>query len=448
MSRKAELLIVDDEETFRVILGRELEARGHSVATAGTGEAALERIRCESFEVVLLDIKLPGMDGLAVLEALRELAPLTQVVVLTGHGALDTAIRAMKLGAYDFLTKPFQFDELEAVLQKAREKRALQQENVALKQELARHERFSEFVGRSAPLREVLDLIARVAATDSTVLVTGESGVGKELAARAIHRTSRRSSQPIVVVDCSALHEELLQSELFGHEKGAFTGAHALKRGLLEVADGGSIFLDEIGEFSLPLQAKLLRVLETGTFRRVGGLRDIVVDVRVITATNRNLPQMVEQGQFREDLFYRINVFSIVLPPLRERRQDVPLLAKYLAQRLAGGRDIEFTKEAIDLLMNYHWPGNVRELQNVIERAIILSDGPYIEAKHLPVNLRATPPLPEPTVEAGYPTLEEVERRYIAKLLRELDGHRTRVAQALGISERNLYRKLREYRLG
>ena len=188
-------------------------------------------------------------------------------------------------------------------------------------------------------------------------------------------------------------------------------------------------------------------MLETGTFRRVGGLRDIVVDVRVITATNRNLPQMVEQGQFREDLFYRINVFSIVLPPLRERRQDVPLLAKYLAQRLAGGRDIEFTKEAIDLLMNYHWPGNVRELQNVIERAIILSDGPYIEAKHLPVNLRATPPLPEPTVEAGYPTLEEVERRYIAKLLRELDGHRTRVAQALGISERNLYRKLKEYRL-
>ncbi len=448
MSRRAELLIVDDEETFRLVLARELEARGHSVATACTGEEALERIRCERYEAVLLDVKLPGMDGLAVLEALRELAPLTQVVVLTGHGALETAIRAMKLGAYDFLTKPLQLDELEAVLQKAREKRTLQQENVALKQELARHERFSEFVGRSAPLREVLDLIARVAATDSTVLVTGESGVGKELAARAIHRTSRRSGQPIVVVDCSALHEELLQSELFGHEKGAFTGAHALKRGLLEVADGGSIFLDEIGEFSLPLQAKLLRVLETGTFRRVGGLRDIVVDVRVIAATNRNLPQMVEQGRFREDLFYRINVFAIVLPPLRERRQDIPLLAERLAQRLAGGRDIEFTKEAIDLLMSYHWPGNVRELQNVIERAIILSDGPYIEAKHLPVNLRATPPLPEPTAEEGYPTLQEVERRYIAKLLRELEGHRTRVAQALGISERNLYRKLKDYRLG
>lgn len=447
MTGKADILIVDDEDTFRRVLAHELEARGHSVATAATGEEALDRIRDGSYHMVLLDVRLPGIDGLAVLEALREQAPLTQVIMLTGHGALDTAIRAMKLGAYDYLTKPLQLDELEAVLQKAAEKRALQQENVALKQELARHERFHEFIGKSPALRDVLDLIARVAPTGSTVLLTGESGVGKELAARAIHRTSSRSGKPFVVVDCSSLHEELLQSELFGHEKGAFTGAHALKPGLFEVADGGTIFLDEIGEFSLPLQAKLLRVLETGTFRRVGGVRDIVVDVRVIAATNRELARMVEGGQFREDLFYRINVFSIVLPPLRERRSDIPYLAKYLTRRVAGARELEFDKEAIDMLVGYHWPGNVRELQNVIERAVILCEGRTIEPKHLPVNLRATAAFPEPAAEGGYPTLEDLERRYIARLLRELDGHRTRVAQALGISERNLYRKLKEYRL-
>ncbi len=447
MTRKADILLVDDEEIFRRVLARELEARGHAVATAGTAEEALERIRTESYEVVLLDMKLPGMDGLAGLEALRELSPLTQVIVLTGHGALETGIRAMKLGAYDYLTKPCPLDELEAVLQKAKEKRALQQENVVLKQELARQDRFSEFIGRSEALREVFHLIARVAPTDSTVLLTGESGVGKELAARAIHRTSLRNGRPFVVVDCSSLHEELLQSELFGHEKGAFTGAHALKRGLFEVADGGTIFLDEIGEFGLPLQAKLLRVLETGTFRRVGGLRDILVDVRVIAATNRNLPQMVERGQFREDLFYRINVFSIDLPPLRERRADIPLLAKYFVQRAAGGRALELTNEAMDVLTTHHWPGNVRELQNVIERAVILVEGRTIEARNLPGTLRVPATLPEHTGDGDYPTLEDIERRYIATLLREMDGRRARVARVLGISERNLYRKLKDYRL-
>ena len=447
MTRRAEILIVDDEETFRLVLARELHARGYAVAVAGSAEEALERMRVETYEVVLLDLNLPGVKGLEGLESVRELAPLTQVIVLTGHGALETAIRAMKLGAYDYLTKPCPLDELEAVLQKAKEKRALQQENVALKQELARQDRFSEFVGRSEALREVFRLIARVAPTDSTVLLMGESGVGKELAARAIYRVSSRSSRPFVVVDCSALHEELLQSELFGHERGAFTGAHALKRGLFEVADGATIFLDEVGEFTLPLQAKLLRVVENGSFRRLGGLRDIVVDARMIAATNRDLPQMVKDGRFREDLFYRINVFSIVLPPLRERREDIPVLARQFARRFNGGRTLEFTKEAMDLLVSYSWPGNVRELQNVIERGVILSDGRHVEVQNLPGSLGATTPFPERTEEGGHLTLEEVERRYITTLLRQMEGHRGHVAHALGISERNLYRKLKDYRL-
>ena len=447
MPRKADILIVDDEETFRLVLARELGARGYAVAIAGTAEEALERVRVETYEVVLLDMNLPGMNGLDGLEHLRELAPLTQVIVLTGNGALETAIRAMKLGAYDYLTKPCPLDELEAVLQKAREKRALQQENVALRQELARQDRFSEFVGRSEALREVFGLIARVAPTDSTVLLMGESGVGKELAARAIHRVSSRTRRPFVVVDCSLLHEELLQSELFGHEKGAFTGAHALKRGLFEVADAATIFLDEIGEFSLPLQARLLRVIENGSFRRLGGLRDIVVDARVIAATNRDLPQMVKDGRFRDDLFYRINVFSIILPPLRERREDIPVLARQFARRFSGGRSLELTTEAMDVLEGYAWPGNVRELQNVIERAVILCDGRYIEAQSLPGNLRAATASTEWPAQRGHLTLAEVERCHITALLREMDGHRARVAQTLGISERNLYRKLKDYHL-
>lgn len=342
---------------------------------------------------------------------------------------------------------PLRFTSSEAALQKAREKRAVQQNNVAAKPEAARRNRFSEFVGRSEALREVFALIARVAPTDSTVLLMGESGVGKELAARAIHRVSSRGNRPFVVVDCSSLQEELLQSELFGHEKGAFTGAHVLKHGLFEVADGATIFLDEIGEFTWPLQARLLRVLEDGSFRRLGGLHDIVVDARVIAATNRDLPQMVKDGRFREDLFYRINVFSIVLPPLRLHREDIPVLARQFAQRFGGGRSVEFTNEAMDVLEGYSWPGNVRELQNVVERAVILCDGRRVEAQNLPASLRAVTSFSERAEEGAYLTLDDIERHYIALRLQDLKGHRARVAQTLGISQRNLYRKLKKYGL-
>jgi DNA-binding NtrC family response regulator len=442
------LLVVDDEETFRRVAVRELAAMGFDVRGVSSGEEALEVLQQQDADVILLDIKLPGMDGLETLQAIKESRPLAEVIMLTGHGTIETAIRSIRLGAYDYLTKPCKLEELEALILKAGEKRALQQENRLLRQELARRDHLDEFIGRSQALRETVQLIERVAATDHTVLILGESGVGKELAARAIHRLSARRDKPFVVVDCTSLQEELLQSELFGHEKGAFTGAVSLKHGLFEVADTGTVFLDEVGELSLSLQAKLLRVLETRSFRRLGGVRDIPVNVRIIAATNRDLERLKAEGRFREDLYYRLHVVPVVIPPLRERREDIELLVQYFLSRNlvpARGRK-RITPEALGLLVQYHWPGNVRELKNVIERAVILADGDTIDVEHLPGNLRFRPPFLE-TTPAEYPSLEEVERMYIARLLKEFQGNRSQVARVLKISERTLYRKIKSYGL-
>jgi DNA-binding NtrC family response regulator len=441
------VLFVDDDDPFREALAAELTHSGFQVEAFSDAESALREVEKRTFDVAIVDLNLPELGGEELLRLLREHAPSTEVVILTGQGTIENAVRTLKDGAYDFLTKPCNLDELEAVVRKAFEKRSLVRENRVLQRELARHDRFHEFVGESAPLRSVLQIVSKVSRSESTVLIQGESGVGKELAARAVHRNSPRARQPFIVVDCTSLQETLLQSELFGHERGAFTGAVARKHGLFEVADGGTVFLDEIGEISLSLQSRILRVLDTGTFRRVGGVRDVQVDVRIICATNRDLVHMVEQGDFRQDLYYRINVVSFTLPPLRERRQDIPLLGKYFAKHspLAGRDSLTFSAEAMSALQAYSWPGNVRELQNVVERALILADGDDVSLEDLPVNLRHGLDTTVQQLTAERPTLAELERSYIARLLGEFCGHRARVAEVLGISERNLYRKLKSF---
>jgi DNA-binding NtrC family response regulator len=440
------LLFVDDEESFRKLTARELSRTGYEVDAVGTLDEARQLLATKHFHLVLLDVRLPDGNGLDLLQEIREASPATEVVMLTAYGTVQEAIRAMKQGAHDFLTKPCKLVELEERLEKAMQKQYLQRGNMALRRDVERLGAGEHFVGQSAQIRELLKLLSRVAETDATVLIRGESGVGKELVARGVHKLSRRAQQPFVVVDCASLHENLLQSELFGHEKGAYTGAIRLKHGLFEVADRGTIFLDEIGEVTPPLQVKLLRVLETGTFRRVGGTTDIKVNVRVIAATNRALETMMKEGAFREDLYYRLNVFSLVIPPLRERREDIPLLVDHFIRNssIVPKRQVVCAPGALDVLVRYGWPGNVRELENVVERALILCDGGSIEPEHLPLGVRLEPAFGGHEEDGKLVSLEEVERRYIKRVLQECKGHRQRAAQILGISERNLYRKLKE----
>ncbi|MGE5177143.1 MAG: sigma-54-dependent transcriptional regulator [Hyphomicrobiales bacterium] len=440
------VLVVDDEDSFRQIVTEELAHAGYAMDAASTLDEARRLLAQRSFHVVFLDLRLPDGHGLDLLEDIRASLSGTQVVILTAHGTVQEAIRAMKQGAFDFLTKPCKLGEIEAVLERALQTQSLERGNLALQRDVDRLKPSDRIVGDTDVVREVHSLIGRVAETDSTVLIRGESGVGKELVARAVHRMSLRAKQPFVVVDCASLHENLLQSELFGHEKGAYTGAIRLKHGLFEVADRGTIFLDEIGEVTPALQVKLLRVLESGVFRRVGGTADVKVDVRVIAATNRDLESMLASGAFREDLYYRLNVFSIPIAPLRERREDIPLLVTHFVQSsgIVPKRNAKVSAEAMRVLSRYHWPGNVREIQNVIERALILCDGEMILPEHLPMGVRVPAARDLPTDGASRPTLAEAERRYIRTILEECHGHRQKAARVLGISERNLYRKLKE----
>ncbi len=440
------VLLVDDEAAFRTLVARELARTGYQVQAAENVTEARQLLSRQDFHVVLLDVRMPDGNGLDLLSEIKEAAPGTEVIMLTAFGTIEEAIRAMKLGALDFLAKPCKLSELEVVLEKAVQKQALERSHTALAHEVTRLQPSDRFIGDTGPVRELQHMVSRVAETESTVLIRGESGVGKELVARAVHRTSPRSRQPFVVVDCASLHENLLQSELFGHEKGAYTGAVRLKHGLFEVADRGTIFLDEIGELTPQLQVKLLRVLETGVFRRVGGTADIKVDVRVICATNRSLESMMKEGQFREDLYYRINVFSIHIPPLRERREDVPVLVEHFVRTstIVPKRSVRVSPAAMEVLQRYGWPGNVRELENVIERALILCDGGVVEPDHLPMGVRITPSFSDHGDDDPLPTLEEVENRYIRKVLDLCKGHRQKAAKILGISERNLYRLIKE----
>ncbi len=448
MAEQVRVLVVDDDSTFRRAIGRELEHMGFLVVAVGSGEDALVHLRDDAFDVTLLDMRMPGMDGTAVLATVQKEAISTQVIMLTGHGTVENAVDAMKMGAYDYLIKPCPLDELEVSVRRAWEKGQLLQQNAALRSRLARGTGERDIVGDSPAIQAVFNLIEQVGPSDSTVLVHGESGVGKELVARAVHETSERASQPFVVIDCTALQESLLESELFGHERGAYTGAGGLKHGLLEVADSGTLFLDEIGELTPAIQAKLLRALETGSFRRVGGTESVQVDVRVLAATNRNLDELVNDGRFRKDLFFRLNVVSIVVPPLRSRREDVPDLARHFTRQCqspAGGVK-EVSLEAMELLCAYDWPGNVRELQNTIERAALLTKSDRIVPDDLPESVLGAAPQAHEDV-AQPCSLREAEGRHIAEVLGRVDGHRASAARILGISERQLYRKIRDHRL-
>jgi two-component system, NtrC family, response regulator AtoC len=451
MATPGEILVVDDDARMRELIAKVLAREGYSVRSLPRGQEVLQTLEEEPAELVISDIRMPEMDGLTLLQEVKRVAPETSVLLMTAFGSIDTAVQAIKAGAYDYLTKPFKMDEVVVVVRRAMEERRLRAEVRALREEVSTKYNFSYILGKSKPMRDLFALIKKVAGSRSTVLIQGKSGTGKELVAKAIHYNSPRRARPLVTINCSAIPKDLLESELFGHLKGAFTGAIANKRGLFEEADGGSLLLDEIGELSPELQVKLLRVLQEREIRRVGDTRTVSVDVRLIAATNRDLAQAVKEGLFREDLYYRLNVIPIVLPALKDRTEDIPVLANHFLMKYAKEADppIEgIAKDAMRLLLEYDWPGNVRELENVIERAVILAHGPQIRPEDLPAHLRThqTPVPHQPKATSAHrPTLEDLERDYIATVLRETRWHQMRAAHILGIDRRTLYRKIRTY---
>ena len=446
---RTRILVVDDEEIVRESLSGWLEKDGYTVATAPDGPQAVARLNAERWSIMLVDMKMPGMDGLQVLEQARQIQPDTTVVIMTAYATVDTAVSAIKLGAYDYLVKPFDPEELSLMIEKIVSQQALLRENTLLRKVLKREYRFRDLVSKNPAMRSTFDLARTAAASNSTILILGESGTGKELLARAIHAESPREHLPFVAVSCAALTESLLESELFGHEKGAFTGAVSRQRGKFEAAHRGTLFLDEIGDISPKLQLDFLRVLETRRFTRVGGVESIEVDVRIIAATNRDLKKAVENGAFREDLYYRLNVIPIHLPPLRDRREDLPLLVENLIEQLAieCGRRIDgVSHDAMALLMGHHWPGNVRELRNVLERAIVVAQGPVLQAADLGL-AREPAAQGAPAAGAEPATLETVERLHIAHVLDHTGGNVTQAARILDIDRVTLYNKIKKYHL-
>ncbi|MGQ9707969.1 MAG: sigma-54-dependent transcriptional regulator [bacterium] len=435
------ILLVDDEVRFAELTAENLRAAGYEVDLLTSGVEALERVKTEGYDVVITDLKMVPVDGLAILAATRQEMPEAEVVIITGYGTIPTAVEAMRQGAFDFITKPVALDHLLTVLKRIEELRQTKKENRLLRQELKTISRSVELVGESPVLKKVRDLINKVAFSNATVLITGESGTGKELIARMIHRGSPRGDKPFVVIHAAALPETLLESELFGYEKGAFTGATATKPGRLEQAEGGTLFLDEIGDIGAQLQVKLLRFLQDRTFVRLGGNRTIVVDTRIIAATNRNLIEEVKAGRFREDLYYRLAVFPISAPPLREHREDIPALCEHILSRLGYQRQL--TSEVIKLLTDYDWPGNVRELENVLERALILSAGAEIMPRHLQFPEPVT--LPKSAQSSASGPLLEVEKQIIIEALKRAGGNKSKAAKLLGITRRMLYTKLAKY---
>ncbi len=443
------LLIVDDDDQMRRTLANRFERQGMAVTSAASGEEALAKAAATRCDVALLDLHLPGIGGIELLSRLKELQPEFEALMLTAHSSIETAVLAMKRGAYDYLTKPFHLPELEIHIQKAFEKVQLARREKQWVEQLRYQSPRHKLVGSSAAMRKVTGLIEKVAPTDATVLVCGASGTGKEVVARALHANSARRDRPLVTINCAALQETLLESELFGHEKGAFTGAVQAKAGLVEVAEGGTLFVDEIGEMASGLQAKLLRILEDGHYRRVGGTVELSADVRVVAATNRSLEEEIKANRFREDLYYRLNVITVALPPLRERQQDIPeLIEHFLTTRQLGTTRYHIQPEALDALARHDWPGNVRELANVLERAQILAEEHCITLDDLPETLV----MPRPPTAAGSEgddprLLESVERRHVLTVLQQEKGNKVHAARALGISRRALYRLLEKYQL-
>ncbi len=447
------ILVVDDEQSMRDFLSIMLKKEGYDVVTAENGGSALKVIQSEIFDLIITDVKMPGVDGIEVLRTAKDVSPETVVIMITAFATTETAVEAMKLGAYDYITKPFKVDEIKLVIQKALEKRNLRKENILLRREIESRAGFGNFIGASAPMQRVFSLIRQVADTKSTVLVTGESGTGKELVAKAIHFNSSRKGSPFVTVNCGAIPETLLESELFGYMKGAFTGATSNKQGLFEAAAGGTIFLDEISATTPALQIRLLRVLQEREFMRVGGTVDIKMDARVISASNRDLLQEISKGTFREDLYYRLNVIPIPLPALRDRKEDIPFLVEFFLKKFSGGKEPKkIAPDAMNMLMNHRWPGNVRELENTIERLVILASSDIISHEHIPENIKNAHSGPE-LVAMDIPDqglemekiLENIEKNLLLKALEKTGGVKTDAAKLLGLSFRSFRHRLQKY---
>jgi DNA-binding NtrC family response regulator len=461
--KSARILIAEDEANLRLVLQKELERLGYRVQVAPDGEAALRKLEESNVDVLLCDINMPRIDGMEVLRRVHERPNPPEVIMLTGQATVETAVEAMKLGAYDYLTKPYRITELDVRVKQAAEKRRLRVDNLRLREQLARQSGLPEIVSVSEAMKEAVRLVERVAPSDASVLITGESGTGKELIAHAIHRLSSRADGSFIDINCAAFQESLLESELFGYEAGAFSGAKGRKLGLIELADGGTLFLDEVTELPAQLQAKLLRAIETRTFFRVGGVRKVEVNVRIVAATNRNLDSVVADGSFRSDLLYRINGFQIDLTPLRERPEDIEPLARYLLNYVGGAVKPELDPLALDALRSYSWPGNVRQLKNCLERAVILSNNGRITLSELPPEVArptafipAVQAPPQPGAAPDYAanaanaspaSLRDVERQQILAALEQTGWHRGKTAEILGISSSTLYRRLRDYNL-
>ena len=446
---KQKVLVVEDEELMRNILRELLEDEGYEVFSADTAENALDVFSGNEIDACITDIKMPGMDGLELLDSLKSIDENALVIIITAYSSVDSAVAALRKGAYDYVTKPFVNEDLLQTVKNAIRTKELFNENRALRRQLDSQFSFSEIVGKSDALQSVFRIVEKVAATNASVLIQGESGTGKELIARAIHHQSPRSGSPFLGVNCGALPSELLESELFGHVKGSFTGAHSDRTGLFRSAEDGTLFLDEIGEMPLPLQVKLLRALQEQEVRPVGSSESFSYDARIVAATNKDLEKEVEEGRFREDLFYRLNVIEINIPPLRKRREDIPLLVRHFMAKAAAGQDSarkSISEEAMVALANYRWPGNVRELQNAIERAFILSDD-EIQIEHLTNRIReeSRPGFKTNDPESFRPTLEETERRYILETLSAVSNDKAKAAKILAIDLSTLYRKLKKY---
>lgn len=447
---KAKILIAEDEKGMMDVLDIFLQEEGYQTVLARDGRAALEAIERDIFDLVITDVKMPHADGFEVLKKVKEVSPDTVVIMITAFGTTEAAFEAIKSGAYDYIEKPFKIEELRVVIKRALERKKFTS-LLSLKERLRKPEALCDIIYRSEKMKNLMETLPKIAQSSSNVLITGESGVGKELIAHALHRLSARSSKEFVAINCAAFPEGLLESELFGHMKGAFTDAHYNKQGLFEIADGGTIFLDEIGDMPLSLQAKLLRVIENGTFRRVGGITDIRVDVRIIAATNKDIKKEVEEGRFREDLYYRLNVIPLHIPPLRERREDIPLLVEYFVKKYQPGKVL--TDEAIEALKNYRWKGNVRELENVIERVCLLTKSDLIDIKDLPpeiiMDVKEKPIIPELT-PLGVNLdriVEDIEKQYIIKALRMTQNTKVEAARLLGLSFRSFRYRLKKYNI-
>ncbi|MFV0422998.1 sigma-54-dependent transcriptional regulator [Oleidesulfovibrio sp.] len=459
MTNNTNILIVDDDEAHRAMLRTMLRGWGYGITEADDGSVAVQKVQERAFDAILMDIRMARMSGIEALRHIMAHNPAIPVLIMTAYSSVNTAVEALKIGAYDYLTKPLDFDELKLTLERALDHTRLATENRELRDSISAGEAAARIIGRSEAVKQLTELVATVAPSEATVLITGESGTGKELVAKAIHEGSNRRTKPLVTVNCAALTESLLESELFGHEKGAFTGADRRREGRFLQADGGTLFLDELGEMSLSLQAKLLRALQQGEIQRVGSDNLLQVDVRVIAATNRNLPEEVAAGRFREDLFYRLNVIGVAVPALRERREDIPLLAGHFLTRYAErNRKMlkGFTPQAMNKLVKHDWPGNVRELENTVERAVIMSTSEYVTERELPANIAAlagdavhdtAQPDTTDIVHDPYAgmSLEDLERRAIEATLRECADNKSEAARRLGITRATLHNKLKKY---